>query len=614
MRWPAAVVLLALGVVAAAAEPATKDATKDLPTKDAATGEAPAREPGKQEPGIQESWIQESWTKPRTTTFQPDWAAARAAIPVLPPSLDRPDRLAALTALAADVFPGVARSPVPVLLPFAVADYAHDRAADLDSPADSHMADFQPTRFFLAGPTGYDATFTLSTRTAAGFEDIAFADPVVVQISAFARLYDLPAPAGAIPLPAGELEKEVPGLKRQILESTLHYSFERFGIPYIVSIQCFDGPQRRLRLACRNAERVAARFMRALRLAGGNPALAPAIDAPAKPDAPRPEAVAADFRYLPPGKLLRGTAMRAASGDDDRTVYASLRFPLAEAPAFIHSQTFGRRKRAQTEPAANGAYVWRDNFCERRHFFVGQCPSGLGHQGQDIRGASCDPRTPSPAGCQPERDAVVAARDGMILREPWNDSFFLVTNEAGERLRFRYLHMHPRKLDAEGIMSGRLVRAGDPLGSIGNFNRRPGLTSTHLHFEIHVPTRDGWLRVNPFMTLVAAYEHLIGARGVEIEEMEEAEPQPDVVAVLDTGPGAAETAIAAASATASLAGARMAQRSEPAETSAAKPRAKHKSKFRSKRHAQAAAANKHGKAKAHERRRAKAKAKPRRKR
>ena len=33
-----------------------------------------------------------------------------------------------------------------------------------------------------------------------------------------------------------------------------------------------------------------------------------------------------------------------------------------------------------------------------------------------------------------------------------------------------------------------------------------------------MPTRDGWVRVNPYMTLVAAYEHLIKARGVEIME------------------------------------------------------------------------------------------------
>ena len=39
-----------------------------------------------------------------------------------------------------------------------------------------------------------------------------------------------------------------------------------------------------------------------------------------------------------------------------------------------------------------------------------------------------------------------------------------------------------------------------------------------------VPTRDGWVRVNPYMTLVASYERLIGARGTE---MDDPEPIPE---------------------------------------------------------------------------------------
>ena len=82
----------------------------------------------------------------------------------------------------------------------------------------------------------------------------------------------MPAARGALNLTAGEIDKDFPGIKRQILEHTLRYGFERYGVPYMVSIQCYDGPQRRTRLACKNAERIAARFLRALRLAGGNPA------------------------------------------------------------------------------------------------------------------------------------------------------------------------------------------------------------------------------------------------------------------------------------------------------------------------------------------------------
>ncbi len=457
----------------------------------------------------------EPWQGPRTTSFRADWQAARAEVPVLPSAPLPRDPLAALTEVVADVFPSVGRSPVPVLLPFAAADYAHDRAADQAAPAESYLFDFEATRFFLVGPTGYDAAFAMRTRAVEGLQDIGFAHPVVVHISAFTTLYDVPLPQTPHLRVAPELEKQFPGLRRQLMESTVRYGFERFGIPYVVSIQCFDGPQRRLRLSCSHAERVATRFLSALRLAGGHADAAPSTQAPDLPA--RPDPVGNAFAYHPPGQLWPGTAMRATAGDADRTVYARIRFPVADAPAFLHSERFGRRRaQAPTPPGVSG--VWRDNFCERRHFYVARCPSGLGHQGQDIRGPGCDPASADPHRCRANTDAVVAARNGMILREAWNDSVFLVTNETGERLRFRYLHMHPRRLDDDGIVSGRRLREGERLGTIGNYSRRAGLTSTHLHFEVQVPTRAGWMRVNPYMTLVAAYETLVGARGVEIED------------------------------------------------------------------------------------------------
>jgi hypothetical protein len=33
-----------------------------------------------------------------------------------------------------------------------------------------------------------------------------------------------------------------------------------------------------------------------------------------------------------------------------------------------------------------------------------------------------------------------------------------------------------------------------------------------------VPTNDGWVRVNPYSTLINAYERLIGARGREVRD------------------------------------------------------------------------------------------------
>ena len=477
----------------------------------------------------------ETWPAPHTTPFQPDWQAVRAALPAPPQQAKKSDRLTELTTIISGLFPAVAQSPIPVLLPFAVADYARDHAAGSVS---GPYSEFQPTKFFLAGPTGYDATFSIRTRDVADLADINFKDPVIVQMSGFNILYDLPPAKGGIVQKPGEIERESPGIRRQILESTLRYSFERFGVPYVIAIQCFDGPQRRNRLSCRNADHIAGRFLRALQVAGGNPDAETTASAPV---VTRPEQNSSVFTYHPVGALLPGTAMRSNIGDADKTVYGRIRFPTAAAPAFVNSQSFmhggdcnqtgrrgatlGYRCRVNSKPLVrdestleNYAYPWRDNFCENRHFFVGQCAAGLGHQGQDIRAASCETKDTNKTRCQPYRHGVVAARDGMILRESWNDSFFLVVNAPGERIRFRHLHMHPRKLDDDGIVSGHVVKEGDPLGTIGNFNRRPGWTTAHLHFEVLVPTRDGWVRVNPYMTLVAAYEQLIRARGSEIEE------------------------------------------------------------------------------------------------
>jgi hypothetical protein len=93
-----------------------------------------------------------------------------------------------------------------------------------------------------------------------------------------------------------------------------------------------------------------------------------------------------------------------------------------------------------------------------------------------------------------------------------------VANASNERVRFRYLHMPPRQFDADGLVSGRLVREGEVIGKVGNYFKRERGTTYHLHFDAQVPTKYGWVFVNPYMTLVAAYERLIRGRGQEIQE------------------------------------------------------------------------------------------------
>jgi murein DD-endopeptidase MepM/ murein hydrolase activator NlpD len=130
--------------------------------------------------------------------------------------------------------------------------------------------------------------------------------------------------------------------------------------------------------------------------------------------------------------------------------------------------------------------------------------------------------------CEPYQHDVVAAHDGIVHRNPpsyvVHETAFIVANTASENVRFRYMHMDPKHMDADGLVSGRRVRAGEVIGKVGNFYKKEGGTSYHLHFDTQVFTRDGWVWVNPYMTLVAAYERLIGARGKELDKELDSEP------------------------------------------------------------------------------------------
>jgi hypothetical protein len=50
---------------------------------------------------------------------------------------------------------------------------------------------------------------------------------------------------------------------------------------------------------------------------------------------------------------------------------------------------------------------------------------------------------------------------------------------------------------------------------VSNYLDHPNGTTRHLHFDVQVFTRDGWIWVNPYVTLISAYERLIRGRGRE---------------------------------------------------------------------------------------------------
>jgi len=468
--------------------------------------------------------------KPPTLSFaQINWAAAVATLadtgaqqPAALPERFQPNQSSASDAVAAALvrlnaamsqqLTDMADSPVPVLMPFATTALPPDLAAGaVNAGNEGYLTGFQAAKFFHPGPAGYDAAFVIQTSGSA-----KFSIPIEVQISGSALLYELDLPTAARGTPVPALEEEFPGIRRLMLEHHLRYTFVRFGVPYVVSIGCFDARVPRYKMpTCRTAEQVALRFLRALRMVGGMPHRASAATPP--PPIQRPAELSPSFTYHGPGRLLSDTSHNGQRGRPDHTVYSQIRFPLAEAPAYANSERYRRRNWARApEPdiASEHSYPWRDNFCERRGFLVGQCPAGNGHQGQDIRPMPCKP-TPGANRCE-RHDDVVAVRDGVIRRLLKQEAAYLFVNTANEHIRFRYLHMNPRKMDTDNLLSGRRVREGEVIGQVSNFNKRENGTSYHLHFDIQVPTKDGWVFVNPYMTLVAAYERLIGARGVEL--------------------------------------------------------------------------------------------------
>ena len=306
------------------------------------------------------------------------------------------------------------------------------------------------------------------------------------------------------------LEAEFPGIRRQILEHHLRYTFVRFGVPYMVSVICFDASVPRYRMpTCRTADKVAQRFLRALRVAGG---------APRHPHAARllpverPAKLSESFTYASPGRILSGTGFRGQGGRADYTVYSQIRFPIANAPAFAGSQMYRIRN-----PEAGGKRpatpIRGATISASAAGFQSARSAGVGHQGQDIRPHRCKPPTAPSAASTTISGRGARWRDPPLARQ---EAAYLFVNSASEHIRFRYLHMNPRKMDEDNLLSGRRVYEGEVIGQISNYSIKEGGTSYHLHFDVQVPTKDGWVFVNPYMTLVAAYERLIGERGTEL--------------------------------------------------------------------------------------------------
>ena len=201
---------------------------------------------------------------------------------------------------------------------------------------------------------------------------------------------------------------------------------------------------------------------------------------------------AAPFSYQPPGQLVPGSG----TGRVDNKVYVpGMRFPIELAPAYLNSQVWGvggsQGPSGSQCSSKNFSYPWWDNYCEKRSWKMPLCPSGTGHQGQDIRASSCDKG----------KHWVVATVDGKIT----NIGSYSVYLTANDGTVHRFLHMSHVQ-----VKTGQSITKGTRVGKVSNaFGGTP--TTVHLHFDLkQYVSGTGSVYVPTYMSLVKGYEALIG--------------------------------------------------------------------------------------------------------
>lgn len=200
--------------------------------------------------------------------------------------------------------------------------------------------------------------------------------------------------------------------------------------------------------------------------------------------------------FMPSGEL------EAASGTgvkDQAIYYREMRFPLEKSPAFSNSQVYRKGgshgpKGAQCD-TENYQYPWRDNFCEARGHPMPICPAGTGHQGQDIR----------PATCQKNTHWAVAAEGGIISHV----GTYSITLLSSSGTIYRYLHL---QMDDLAVRPLQKIKKGERIGKVSN-SFGDSKTTIHLHFDIKdavtVNGKTGSFYIPPYASLVESYKRLI---------------------------------------------------------------------------------------------------------
>ncbi len=207
------------------------------------------------------------------------------------------------------------------------------------------------------------------------------------------------------------------------------------------------------------------------------------------------QAGGSDFDYLEPGDLAPGSGQ----GAQDYTVYVpGMRYPMEAGPSFPNSQVWGHG--GGSGPGGgqcdleNYSYPWRDNYCETRSWDMPLCPSGVGHQGQDIR----------PPTCEPGVHWHVSSEAGTVT----NVGSYSVYITAADGTRFDYLHG-----SGNVVGNGQALAKGERINRTDNeFGGTP--TTYHLHYNIRQDVAGvGFVFVSPYMSLVESYKELLGISG-----------------------------------------------------------------------------------------------------
>ena len=233
---------------------------------------------------------------------------------------------------------------------------------------------------------------------------------------------------------------------------------------------------------------------------------------PAKMPSPPQPAADPGFRYFPPGLLSARDASAKRGRLDDRKVYVpNIVFPIRlETGRFasMNSQIWGyggggyngvgEAGGTECDPRNYDPMQQRDNFCEVRGWSMPLCPSGEGHQGQDIRPPSCKDNTWD----------VVAVADGIITLVTSNTTVKLKGNDGTV---YEYLHMHPNSIK---VQEGSKVKQGDVVGRVSKYMNGTRSTTYHLHFNVRQRIQVGnkvlEVYVPPYASLIAAYRRSKG--------------------------------------------------------------------------------------------------------